>query len=125
VTVVGHLADERAVVGPGAELTLPADVPKTVGGNLIDRPHYRPGGLLVQPGLPGAFGDERPHGSEAAGLEGQVGGIGRPGRQRPGKRVGEVDRAEGAAGLPVFAPGGEQVVRCAPSITSPASASRS
>jgi hypothetical protein len=51
----------------------------------------------------------RPQAAEAARLEGQVSGIGRAGRQRPGKRVGEVDWPEGGRCLAVFAVGDERV----------------
>lgn len=37
--MVGHFADERVVVAPGAKLAVRAAVPKTADGDLADRPH--------------------------------------------------------------------------------------
>src|ERR1019366_6042671 len=87
MAVVGHLAQERAVFGPDAKLTVTAAVPQAVGGYLIDRGHQRGGWLLSQSGRLGVPGHEPTHAAEAAGLEGHECRISGPGRHWPGKRL--------------------------------------
>ena len=58
--MVGHTADQRVAGAPAVKLTLPAAVPETVSGNLIDGQQLGGGGLPVQAGLLGAFGDVFP-----------------------------------------------------------------
>src|ERR1700676_1631119 len=104
VALVRYLADQRPAVAPRAKFALAAPVPEAVGGDLIDRQHYRFGRLVVQSGPPGVLGNKRPQAAKFPCLEGYAGHVGRPGRHRAGKRAGEVDGLEGAASLPVFAP---------------------
>src|ERR1039458_1878356 len=109
MAVVGHLAQERAVFGPDAKLTVTAAVPQAVGGYLIDRGHQRGGWLLSQSGQLGVPGHEPTHAAEAAGLEGHECRISGPGRHGPDERLGEIDGPERTARLPFVALGEERV----------------